>query len=105
MGNMASENVPAPLFVLTLINRCANGSFFVSLATAVVVVAPHSTAASIALMVFFWALGYRFEAPLSGVLIEMLGADIFYAARTGVLATLLVVAARLRLDAEVIKKL
>lgn len=102
---MASEHVPAPLFVFTLVTRCANGSFLVSLATAIVVVAPHSTAASIALMVFFWTPGYRFEAPLSGVPIEMLSAAILYAAGTGVLAILIVVAARLRLDAEVIKKL
>lgn len=110
-----STSLP-PLFVFALVNGCANGSFFVGLPTAVAVVAPHSAAASIALMVFFWTPGYLLGAPLAGLLIEATGAAdavsigpyraaIFYAAGTGVLATILVVAARLRLDPKVLKKL
>jgi len=106
----------APLFVFAIVNGCANGSFFVSLPIAVTVVAPHSAAASIALMVFFWTPGYLLGAPLAGLLIEATGAAdstsiepyraaIFYAAGTGVLATFLVLVARLRLDTKVLKRL
>lgn len=100
-----STSLP-PLFVFALVNGCANGSFFVGLPTAVAVVAPHSAAASIALMVFFWTPGYLLGAPLAGLLIEATGAAdavsigpyraaTFYAAGTAVLATFLIVAARL----------
>ncbi|CAN9089993.1 hypothetical protein CUC08_Gglean005018 [Alternaria sp. MG1] len=110
-----STSLP-PLFIFALVNGCANGSFFVSLPTAVAVVAPHSAAASIALMVFFWTPGYLLGAPLAGLLIEATGAAdassiepyraaIFYAAGTGVLATLLIIIARLRLDTKVLKRL
>ncbi|CAG5142307.1 uncharacterized protein ALTATR162_LOCUS1126 [Alternaria atra] len=110
-----STSLP-PLFVFSLVNGCANGSFFVSLPTAVATVAPHSAAASIALMVFFWTPGYLLGAPLAGLLIEATGAAdassiepyraaIFYAAGTGVLATLLIVVARLRLDTKMLKRL
>jgi MFS family permease len=110
-----STSLP-PLFVFALVNGCANGSFFVGLPTAVAAVAPRSAAASIALMVFFWTPGYLLGAPIAGLLIEATGAAdavsigpyraaIFYAAGTGVLATLLIIVARLRLDPKVLKKL
>ena len=109
-----STSLP-PLFIFALVNGCANGSFFVGLPTAVAVIAPHSAAAAISLMVSFWTPGYLFGAPLAGLLIEATGAAeaasiepyraaIFYAAGTGVLATLLIVAARLRLDRKVLKR-
>lgn len=109
-----STSLP-PLFIFALVNGCANGSFFVGLPTAVAVVAPQFAAASIALMVFFWTPGYLLGAPLAGILIESTGAAdarsigpyraaIFYAAGTGVLATLLIVTARIRLDPKVLKK-
>jgi hypothetical protein len=67
-------------------------------------------------MVFFWTPGYLLGAPLAGLLIEATGAAdassiepyraaIFYAAGTGVLATLLIIIARLRLDTKVLKRL
>ncbi|KAJ4336043.1 hypothetical protein N0V95_008727 [Ascochyta clinopodiicola] len=110
-----STSLP-PLFIFAIVNGCANGSFFVALPTAVVTIAPHSAAASISLMVFFWTPGYFLGAPLAGILIEATGAAnaksiepyraaIFYAAGTGVLATLMVAAARLRLDRKMLKKL
>jgi predicted MFS family arabinose efflux permease len=52
-----------PLFVFALANGCANDSFFVSLPTAVAVVAAQSAAASIALMIFLW-IRLIFSAPL-----------------------------------------
>lgn len=93
-----STSLP-PLFVFALVNGCANGSFFVGLPTAVAVVAPHLTAASIALMVFFWTPGYLLGGPLAGLLVEATGAAdavsiglyraaIFYAVGMGVLATI-----------------
>lgn len=48
----------APLFIFAIVNGCANGSFFVCLPTAVVALAPGSTAASISLMTSFWTPGY-----------------------------------------------
>src|SRR5690242_5307900 len=100
-----STSLP-PLFVFAIVNGCANGSFFVALPTAVAVIAPHSAAASISLMVSFWTPGYFLGAPIAGILIEASGATdakslgpyraaIFYAAGTGALATLMVAAARL----------
>ncbi|KAF2622438.1 MFS general substrate transporter [Macroventuria anomochaeta] len=111
----ASTSLP-PLFIFAIVNGCANGSFFVGLPTAVATIAPHSAAASISLMVFFWTPGNLLGAPLAGLLIEATGAAdamsiepyraaIFYAAGTGILATLLIVAARLRLDTKILKKL
>lgn len=110
-----STSLP-PLFMFALVNGCANGSFFVGLPTAVAAIAPNSAAASISLMVSFWTPGYLLGAPLAGLLIEATGADkavtiepyraaIFYAAGTAVLATVLILAARLRLDTKVLKKL
>ncbi|KAJ4310229.1 hypothetical protein N0V94_008555 [Neodidymelliopsis sp. IMI 364377] len=106
----------APLFLFALLNGCANGSFFVSLPTAVATVAPDSAAAAIALMVFFWTPGYLLGAPLAGILIEATGAveaqsigpyrgAIFYAAGTGVLALAMVVGARVGVERKVMKRL
>ena len=105
-----------PLFIFAIINGCANGSFFVALPTTVAVIAPHSAAASISLMVSFWTPGYFLGAPLAGILIEATGAAeatsiqpyraaIFYAAGTSVLATSMVAAARLQLNTKMLKKL
>jgi MFS family permease len=110
-----SESLP-PLFIFALINGCANGSFFVTLPTAVAMIAPGSAAASISLMTFFWTPGYLFGAPLAGILIEASGAAdatsigpyrgaIFYSAGVGALATVLVLVSRWRLDHKVWKKL
>jgi hypothetical protein len=69
-----STSLP-PLFVFTLINGCANGSISVGLRTAVAMVAPCSAAAaSIALMVFFWAPRYLLGEPPAALLIEATGA-------------------------------
>ncbi|KAH6639604.1 major facilitator superfamily domain-containing protein [Boeremia exigua] len=110
-----STSLP-PLFIFAIINGCANGSFFVGLPNAVAALAPHSAAASISLMVSFWTPGYFLGAPLAAILIDATGAAdaksiepyraaIFYAAGTGVLATLMILLARLRLDTKILKKL
>ncbi|KAF2996219.1 hypothetical protein E8E13_002533 [Curvularia kusanoi] len=110
-----STSLP-PLFIFAIVNGCANGSFFVALPTAVAAIAPQSAAASISLMVSFWTPGYLLGAPLAGILIEATGAAeavsiepyraaIFYAAGTGVLATLLIAVARFRMDAKMLKRL
>lgn len=106
----------APLFVFALVNGCANGSFFVGLPTAVAVIAPHSAAASISLMVSFWTPGYLLGTPLASLLIEATGAAeattigpyraaIFYAAGVGVAATFFVLISRLWLDRKLVKRL
>ena len=109
-----STSLP-PLFVFALVNGCANGSFFVGLPTAVAAIAPHSAAASISLMVSFWTPGYLLGTPIAGLLIEATGAAdaksiepyraaIFYAAGTGVFATLLVMVSRLKMNKKLFKK-
>lgn len=110
-----STSLP-PLFIFAIVNGCANGSFFVALPTAVAAIAPQSAAASISLMVSFWTPGYLLGAPLAGILIEATGAAeavsiepyraaIFYAAGTGVSATLLIATARFRMDTKMLKRL
>lgn len=106
----------APLLIFSLINGCANGSFFTGLTTAVAMLAPGSAGPSISLAVSFWTPGYLLGTPIAGMLIQSSGAEdsssiqpyraaIFYAAGTGLLATLLVVFVRLRLDRKMLKKL
>ncbi|CAI6096011.1 unnamed protein product [Clonostachys chloroleuca] len=59
---------PPPLFVFAILNGCANGSFFVALPTAVAsIAASGSAAASVSLMIFFWAPGYLVGPPLAGM--------------------------------------
>lgn len=110
-----SASLP-PLFIFSIVNGCANGSFFVGLPTAAAALAPGSAAASISLMTSFWTPGYLLGPPLAGILIEATGAAeassiepyraaIFYAAGVGVLATVLIVLSRMRLDKKLIKKL
>lgn len=110
-----STSLP-PLFIFAILNGCANGSFFVALPTAVAALAPGSAATSISLMTSFWTPGYLLGTPLAGILIDATGAAdassigpyraaIFYAAGTGILATVLVAIARMRLDMKLIKKL
>lgn len=105
-----------PLFIFAIVNGCSNGSFFVALPTAVVVIAPQPAAASISLMVAFWAPGDLLGPPIAGFLIEAMGASsatsiepyraaIFYAAGVGVIATNFIVASRLLLEKKMIKKL
>jgi len=110
-----SSSLP-PLFVFAIVNGCANGSFFVTLPTAVTMLTPGSAASSVTLMASFWTPGYLLGTPLAGILIEKTGAAeassigpyraaIFYAAGVGALATFLVVYSRIRLDTKFIKKL
>jgi predicted MFS family arabinose efflux permease len=110
-----STSLP-PLVIFAVVNGCANGSFFVGLPTAVAAISPGSAASAISLATSFWTPGYLLGSPIAGMLIQMTGAAgsssiepyraaIFYAAGVGMLATLLVLLSRLRLDKKVIKKL
>lgn len=110
-----SSSLP-PLFVFSIVNGCANGSFFVGLPTAVASLAPGSAAASISLMTSFWTPGYFLGAPLAGILIDAKGASesssieayrpaIFYAAGVGIAATVLIVVSRFKVDTKIMKKL
>lgn len=105
-----------PLYVFAIVNGCANGSFFVSLPTAVATLATGSPAASITLMTFFWTPGYLLGPAIAGVLVDITGAQaassigpyraaIFYAAGTGILATILIVVSRVKLDSKLVSKL
>lgn len=109
-----SSSLP-PLFVFAILNGCANGSFFVTVTTAVAKLAPGSAAASISLMTAFWTPGYFLGAPLAGILIDSTGAAeastiepyraaIFYAAGTGIVATLLILVTRFKVDRKVLKR-
>ncbi|USW58785.1 Putative major facilitator superfamily, MFS transporter superfamily [Septoria linicola] len=110
-----SSSMP-PLVLFAIVNGFANGSFFVALPTAVAALAPGSAAASISLSNSFWTPGYLLGPAVAGMLIDATGAAsadsiepyraaIFYAAGTGVCASLLTIVARLKLDRKVIKKL
>lgn len=110
-----SASLP-PLLIFSVVNGCANGSFFVALPTAVAVFAPGSAASAISLMVSFWTPGYLLGSPIAGLLIQSTGAAesssiaryraaIFYAAGVGLLATLLVIFTRLRVDTKLLKRL
>lgn len=110
-----SASLP-PLLIFAVVNGWANGSFFVALPTAVAALAPGSAAASISLATSFWTPGYLLGSPIAGMLIQSTGAAesssiqpylaaIFYAAGTGLLATLLVIFSRLKLDTKLLKKL
>lgn len=111
-----SASLP-PLLIFAVVNGCANGSFFTALPTAVAALAAGSSAASsISLAISFWTPGYLLGSPIAGMLIQATGAAesesirpyraaIFYAAGTGLVAALLVVFARMRLDTKVLKKL
>lgn len=105
-----------PLCVFAIINGCANGFFFVSLPTAIATLATGSPAASITLMTFFWTPGYLLGPAIAGILVDATGAEsaseigpyraaIFYAAGTGVLATMLIVMSRVKLDSKLVSKL
>ena len=110
-----SSSLP-PLLIFAVVNGWANGSFFVALPTAVAALAPGSAVASISLATSFWTPGYLLGSPIAGMLIQRTGAAlsssvqpylaaIFYAAGTGLLAALLVIFSRLRLDKKLLKKL
>ena len=110
-----SSSLP-PLFIFAIVNGYANGSFFVCLPTAVAALVPGSAAESISLMTSFWTPGYLLGPPVAGILLEATHAAestsikayraaIFYAAGVGVLATLLIIFSRMRLDTKIIKKL
>jgi predicted MFS family arabinose efflux permease len=110
-----SESLP-PLFIFAIVNGCANGSFFVALPTAIAALTPGSAATSISLMTSLWTPGYFLGAPLAGILIDATGAAeassigpyraaIFYAAGVGVLTTLFIAIARLKLNSKLLKKL
>lgn len=110
-----SDSLP-PLFIFAIVNGCANGSFFVALPTAVAALTPGSAATSISLMSSFWTPGYFLGAPLAGILIDATGAAeassigpyraaIFYAAGVGVLTTIFIAIARLKLNSKLFKKL
>lgn len=109
-----SSSLPL-LCVFAVVNGCANGSFFVALPTAVSVIAPGAKAASISLMTSFWTPGYLLGPPLAGLLINATGAAqsnsidayraaIFYAAGVGVVATLLIIASRMKTDPKIFKR-
>lgn len=105
-----------PLCVFAIVNGIANGSYFVSLPTAIATLTPGSQAASITLMTFFWTPGYLLGPAIAGILVDLTGAQsassigpyraaIFYAAATGILATMLIIVSRLKLDRKLVSKL
>ena len=107
----------APLVIFAAINGCGNGSFFVALPTAIAILAgPGSASGAMSIGTSFWAPGYLLGTPIAGILISSTGGDtassinpyrtaIFYAGGVALLSGLLAIAARLKMNAKLIKRL
>ncbi|KAI1130594.1 major facilitator superfamily domain-containing protein [Nemania abortiva] len=111
------SSTAAPLGVFAVLNGISNGSFYVTMPTAIgKMIGPAGAAAAMGLAITGWTPGYLLGSPIAGFLIAATGADearsispyraaIFYAGGTAIAATLLVLIARLRMDTKLIKKL
>ncbi|KAJ4357177.1 uncharacterized protein N0V89_001752 [Didymosphaeria variabile] len=106
----------AVLTVFAALNGIANGAFFVTMPTAIGrLLGPHAAPAGIGMAVTGWTVGDLLGNPIAGFLITATHADrgssivlyrpaIFYAGGTAAVSTALVLLARLKMDANLIKK-
>lgn len=106
----------AVLIVFAALNGIANGAFFVTMPTAIGrLLGPRAAPAGIGMAVTGWTIGNLLGNPIAGFLITATHADrgnsivpyrpaIFYAGGAAALSTLLVLLARLKMDANMIKK-
>ncbi|KAB8205447.1 MFS general substrate transporter [Aspergillus parasiticus] len=106
----------AVLIVFAALNGIANGAFFVTMPTAIGrLLGPHAAPAGIGMAITGWSVGDLLGNPIAGFLIATTHADransivpyraaIFYAGGTAAISTALVLVARLRMDANLIKK-
>ncbi|KAK7190125.1 hypothetical protein PSPO01_03846 [Paraphaeosphaeria sporulosa] len=106
----------AVLIVFAALNGIANGAFFVTMPTAIGrLLGPGAAPAGIGMAVTGWTVGDLLGNPIAGFLITATHADrgssivpyrpaIFYAGGTAAVSTALVLLARLKMDANIIKK-
>ena len=105
-----------PLVVFAAINGIANGSFFVTMPTAIGrMMGPGQAAVGMGMAITGWTGGYLIGSPIAGVLIAARGAEeahtvvpyraaIFYAGGVALASAMFVLLARLRMDTKLIKK-
>ncbi|KNG83783.1 putative monocarboxylate permease [Aspergillus nomiae NRRL 13137] len=106
----------AALVIFAALNGIANGAFFVTMPTAVGrLLGPYAAPAGIGMAITGWSVGDLLGNPIAGFLIAATHAGransivpyraaIFYAGGTAAVSTALVLVARLRMDASLIKK-
>lgn len=106
----------AILMVFAALNGVANGAFFVTMPTAIGrLLGPRAAPAGIGMAVTGWSVGDLLGNPIAGFLITATHADrgnsivpyrpaIFYAGGTAAVSTAIVLLARLKMDANLIKK-
>ena len=106
-----------PLFVFAAINGIANGSFFVTMPTAIGrMIGPGQAAVGMGMAITGWTGGYLMGSPIAGILITAAGAEkahtvvpyraaIFYAGGVALASATFVLLARLRMDTKLIKKM
>lgn len=106
-----------PLIVFAAMNGVANGAFFVTMPTAIGrMMGPGQAAVGMGMAITGWTGGYLMGSPIAGMLIAATGAEkahtvvpyraaIFYAGGVAMASATFVLAARLRMDSKLIKKL
>ena len=110
------SNTIGPLVAFAAINGIANGSFFVTMPTAIGrMIAPGQAAVGMGMAITGWTGGYLMGSPIAGILIGATGAEkahtvvpyraaIFYAGGVALASATFVLLARLRMDTKLIKK-
>jgi MFS family permease len=110
-------NSIAPLVIFAAINGIANGSFFVTMPTAIGrIIPPGRRAVGMGMAVTGWTGGYLMGSPIAGILVASTGAEnshsvepyrtaIFYAGGVALASAACVLAARLRMDKKLLKKM
>ncbi|KAF2032770.1 MFS general substrate transporter [Setomelanomma holmii] len=106
-----------PLVTFAILNGVANGSFFTVLPTVVAsIFGPGRAAGAMSMSTTGWTIGYLIGAPIAGYLLQATGGQngqqgidafrpaIFYAGGIGLLASLLVLLARLNMSKKIGKK-
>ena len=111
------SNTIGPLVLFAAINGIANGSFFVTMPTAIGrMIGPGQAAAGMGMAITGWTGGYLMGSPIAGILIAATGAEkahtvvpyraaIFYAGGVALASATFVLLARLRMDTKLIKKM
>ena len=106
-----------PLVVFAAINGIANGSFFVTMPTAIGrMIGPGQAAVGMGMAITGWTGGYLMGSPIAGILISAAGAEdthtivpyraaIFYAGGVALASATFVLLARLRMDTKLIKRM
>lgn len=106
-----------PLIVFAAMNGVANGAFFVTMPTAIGrMMGPGQAAVGMGMAITGWTGGYLMGSPIAGMLIAATGAEkahtvvpyraaIFYAGGVAMASATFVLAARLRMDSKLIKKM